>query len=123
MLTLAKDIHTLDARIRQGHWDKAGYRGTELFKKTLGIVGFGRIGRRLKELVAPLKMEILVYDPVIRSDRVPPDVTLVNSLEAFLPSADIVSVHCPLTEQTRCLIGERELGMMKRTACYSAELN
>lgn len=116
MLSLAKDIPRLDARIRGGHWDKADYRGVELLNKTLGLVGFGRIGRRVRELMAPLHMKILVYDPLLESDQIPPDVNRVEKLEELLKCADIVSIHCPLTRETRNLIGKNELRMMKKTA-------
>jgi D-3-phosphoglycerate dehydrogenase len=116
MLALVKDIPRLDQRVREGHWDKTSYRGVELFKKTLGLVGFGRIGRRVQELVAPLQMKVLVYDPLIDSDRIPPGALRVGKMEDLLSSADIVSLHCPLTPQTRHLIGQRELAMMKKSA-------
>ena len=116
MLALARDIPGLDSRVRQGHWDKAHYRGVELYHKTLGLIGFGRIGRRVGELVAPLHMKVLVYDPLLRPDQIPPDVTRVERLEELLKSADIVSLHCPLTRETRHLIRRNELKMMKKTA-------
>jgi len=115
-LALAKDIPRLDARTREGYWDKSNYRGVELYNKTLGLIGFGRIGRRVKELVAPLQMKVLVYDPLLESSEIPPDVLRVEKLEELLKSADIVSLHCPLTEETRHLIGKSELKMMKKTA-------
>jgi len=116
MFSLAKDIPRLDARIREGYWDKASYRGIELYKKTLGLIGFGRIGRRVRELVAPLQMKILVYDPILKSNEIPPDVIRVEKLEELLKSTDIVSLHCPLTEKTRHLIGKNELKTMQKTA-------
>ncbi len=116
MFSLAKDIPWHDSRMRQGFWDKAQYRGVELYKKTLGLVGFGRIGRRVYELVAPLQMKVLVFDPFLKSDDLPADVTRLNRLEDLLKEADIVSLHCPLTDKTRHLIGERELEIMKKTA-------
>lgn len=116
MFSLAKDIPRHDSRMRQGFWDKAQYQGVELFQKTLGIVGFGRIGRRIYELVNPLLMKVLVYDPYLGDASLPSDVIRVPHLEALLKNADIVSLHCPLTEQTRHLIGKRELEMMKKTA-------
>lgn len=116
MFALAKDIPWHDSRIRQGFWDKALYRGVELFRKTLGIIGFGRIGRRVYELVAPLQMKVLVFDPYLNSELLPADVTRVNQLEDLLKEADIVSLHCPLIEQTRHLIGKRELELMKKNA-------
>jgi len=116
MLSLAQRIPWLDARMRQGIWDKTTFQGEELFRKSLGLVGFGRIGRRVQELVAPLEMKVLVYEPFPADNPFPPTVTRVRHLDELLPSADIVSIHCPLTEETRHLIGSRELEMMKRGA-------
>ena len=115
MLSLAKDIPNLDTRVRQGHWDKTTHCGVELFQKTLGLVGFGRIGRRLAELVAPFEMKVFVFDPFLTGE-VPPGVTRVNEIGALLQADDIGSLHLPLTPQTRHIIGGRELGMMKKTA-------
>ncbi len=116
MLCLAKDFPRIDSRMHQGFWDKTEYRGVELFQKTLGIIGFGRVGRRVRELVVPLQMKIIVYDPFISEDEIPSGVTRVGQLDALLKMADIVSLHCPLTELTRHMIGEKDLGMMKKTA-------
>jgi len=116
MLSLAKDIPWLDSRIRQGSWDKTQYRGVELYGKSLGLIGFGRIGRRVYELVMPLKMRVLVFDPFLSEENLPPGITRAQHLEELLKSADIVSLHCPLTEQTRHLIGKKELRMMKKRA-------
>ena len=116
MLALARDIPGLDSRVRQGHWDKAHYRGVELYHKTLGLIGFGRIGRRIRELVAPLHMKVLVYDPYLQSNQIPPEVKRAEKLEELLTCADIVSLHCPLTQETKNLIDKNELKMMKKTA-------
>lgn len=116
MLSLAQRIPWLDARMRQGIWDKTTFQGEELFRKRLGLVGFGRIARRVSELVAPLEMNVLVYEPFLADNLFPPTVTRVQRLDELLLSADIVSIHCPLTEETRHLIGARELEMMKRSA-------
>jgi D-3-phosphoglycerate dehydrogenase len=64
----------------------------------------------------PLQMEVLVFDPFLSEESLPPGITRVQHLEELLKSADIVSLHCPLTEQTQHLIGKRELGIMKKTA-------
>lgn len=116
MLALAKDLVYQDSRMREGHWDKMGSRGRELLNKTLGLVGYGRIGRRVRELVAPFRMKVLVYDPVLRPGGAGHDVTTVGKLDELLAAADIISLHCPLTEKTRGLIGRRELQLMKKTA-------
>jgi len=115
MLSLAKDIPTLDARVRLGHWDKTSYRGVELFRKSLGLIGFGRIGRCLAELAAPFGMNVMVFDPLMTGE-IPQGITRVPEIELLLKAADIVSLHLPLTDQTRYLIGAAELGMMKKTA-------
>jgi D-3-phosphoglycerate dehydrogenase len=116
MFALAKDIPKLDTRIREGYWDKPIYRGMELYKKTLGLIGFGRIGRRVRELVAPLQMKVLVYDPILEFSEIPGDVIRVQKLEKLLKSSDIISLHCPLSEETKNLIGKNELKTMKNTA-------
>ena len=116
MLSLARDIPNIDGRMRQGFWDKTQARGTELFRKTLGLIGFGRIGRRVSQLVAPLQMKIVISDPYIPAESIPADIRRVTALDDLLSEADIVSLHCPLTDETRNLIGGKELGRMKKTA-------
>lgn len=116
MLAAARSIPRLDYRIRQGHWDKANYRGVELFRKTLGIVGFGRIGRRLQELVVPFQMKVVIYDPLLSAENLPPDIIRVDDIHELLKIADFVSINCPLTQTTRRLIGEKEIKIMKKSA-------
>ena len=116
MLSLAKDLIRMDGRMHQGFWDKTQYRGVELFRKTLGLIGFGRIGRRVSQLVGPLQMRILISDPYIPGESIPPGIQRVSQLGPLLKEADIVSLHCPLTEETRNLIGRQELLIMKKTA-------
>ena len=116
MLALARDLPSQDAQVRQGRWDKRDYRGQELAHKRLGLVGYGRAGRRLSELVAPLHMQILVYDPWAERSTTPPGVTFVEELDELLEQADIVSLHCPLTPETRGMIGAAQLRRMRREA-------
>ncbi len=116
MLSLAKDLPKIDGRMHQGFWDKTQYRGTELFRKSLGLIGFGRIGRRVSQLVAPLQMKIIISDPYIPQESIPSDIKRVSVLEDLLREVDIVSLHCPLTEETRNLMGKKELVRMKKTA-------
>jgi len=116
ILGLAKDLATQDSRMRAGFWDKLDYRGMELKRKTLGLVGYGRIGRRLRELVKPLDMSVIVFDPAMPVQARASDVEWVENLDELLVVSDIVSLHCPLTEQTRGLIGAREFELMKRSA-------
>ena len=104
MFSVARQTALLDARMRDGHWDKATTVGIELSGKTLGLVGLGAIGRILMELVAPLRMTIKVFDPYL-ADL--PNVERVDTIDDLLASCDIISLHCPLTEQNRNLLAPR----------------
>jgi len=115
MLALAKALPRHDRRTRQGAWEKQAI-GTELLGKTLGLVGVGRTGRRLAELVQPLRMTVLGFDPYLPADRFPAGVRPVAALPELLAASDFVSVHCPLTPETRNLLGEAELRQMKPDA-------
>jgi D-3-phosphoglycerate dehydrogenase len=114
MFALARRLPGQDARVRESRWDKSDYRGHELAGKTLGLIGFGRVGRRVAELVAPLGMEIMVYDPWAERSAVATDITFAEDLGELLPRADIVSLHCPLTADTRGMIGSDQLRRMRR---------
>jgi phosphoglycerate dehydrogenase-like enzyme len=85
----------------------------ELAGKTLGLVGFGRIARRLAELVAPFRMPLLVYRRRWSPESLPPGATQVRSLGELLAKADVISLHCSLDPGTRHLIGRPELEAAK----------
>ena len=116
MLSLARDIPWLDSRVRGGYWDKMQVRGAELFGKTLGLIGFGRIGRRVAELIAPLQMRLRVYDPWVKDHELAAGIVRDHQLSKLLKEVDILSFHCPLTNQTRYILGKAELAMMKTSA-------
>ena len=80
---------------------------------TVGIVGYGHIGRRVHELLRPFGSQVLIFDPFLSSG--PTDAKLVG-LDELLQGSDVVTIHVPLTESTRGLVGERELGLMRPTA-------
>lgn len=114
MLTLARRIHIADRMLRQGTWEPQF--GFELWGKTLGIVGLGRTGRAVALLGRGFGMRVLAHDIVW-------DTTFTNAheisyvpLEKLLRESDIVSLHVPLTPETRYLIDERALSLMRPTA-------
>lgn len=90
--------------------------GTELLGRTLGVVGYGRIGRRVAEICAlGLRMDVLVYDPYINLDQPTPErVRLTDNLDELLRQSMFVTVHVPLLSTTRHFIGEREMRLMPR---------
>jgi len=116
MLALAKTIVRGHATLCSGRpWKYAELRGMELRDRTLGVVGCGRIGRRVAEICAlGMKMPVVVYDPyACDPDSLPAGVATAASLNALLPQVDILTLHTPLTAETRHLIGERELRLMR----------
>ena len=114
IFALLRKIPPQNIFTKNGGWDQKSYTGYELTNKTLGVVGFGRIGRRLVELVAPMKTNILIYDPFIKKEQIPDNVILLNTLGELLTESDIVSLHCPLTPETNRMIGEKEISLMKK---------
>jgi D-3-phosphoglycerate dehydrogenase / 2-oxoglutarate reductase len=110
ILACAKGIVTMDARLRAGFWDKATHKSFELAGKTLGLIGFGAIGRRVAELGRAASMQVIVHDPFVAS--APDGVTLV-SLHEVLASSHVVSLHCPLTPENRNFINRDAISRMR----------
>lgn len=118
ILCLARQIPGGDRLMRDGRWGRfLGERHTTVWGKTLGIIGFGAIGQRvaLKGRLA-FNMRLLASDPYIVPEMVDAFGGRMVSLEELLKESDVVSVHVPLMESTRHLIGDKELRMMKPTA-------
>jgi D-3-phosphoglycerate dehydrogenase / 2-oxoglutarate reductase len=118
MLTLAKRAQELHACVRDNKWaDRLGILPFDLFGKTVLIIGFGRIGTRTAKRCLAMEMNVLVYDPYkpaadIKAAACEP----VADLDAVLPRADFVSIHCPKTPETIGMFNAARLAKMKRTA-------
>jgi D-3-phosphoglycerate dehydrogenase len=112
LLALLRRVPALDRRVRDGVFEKAGYDGAELGTKTVGIVGFGRVGRRVAALLAPFGAGLLVHDPEAALET-PPSVVRVERLEDLLAAVDVVTLHCPLTDETRGLIDAAAIARMR----------
>lgn len=115
MLAASKDILNNDSNSRAGNFNfRNSYKAFELLGKRLGLVGYGNIGSELAKLGSAIGMKVSVYDPYIQADAVAPfGYTYESELEQLLSTADVISLHVPLTEKTRNLIGARELDCMK----------
>lgn len=109
MFATARSIPQAHGRLKGGEWAKGEYVGTELNGKTLGIVGFGRVGQEVARRLGDLGMELIVYDPYISRDRADQFGAELVDLGECVAEADIVSVHTPLTPETENLIGPEEL--------------
>jgi D-3-phosphoglycerate dehydrogenase len=112
MMTVVKPLFVMVDAAQKGKPPPSDARGTELYGKTLGIIGFGQIGSHMGKIGKGMGMKVLVYDPYI--DPVP-DFQFA-SLEELLGQSDFVSIHCPSTPQTRGLISSKEFALMKSTA-------
>ena len=118
ILTLSKRILEADKAIRQGRFEvRYEYLGQEIFGKTLGIIGLGRIGGRVAEIChTAFKMKVLYYDEIDRSQVAGRLGAQSVSFEELLKAADYLSLHIPLMPKTHHLIGKRDLRQMKRSA-------
>lgn len=113
LLALARNVPAADASLRSGEWDRKRFLGSELQGKTLGIVGLGRIGQSVAARAKAFGMRVVAHDPFLDSGvarRL--EVELVDFAE-LLAVADVLSLHTPLTEQTRKLLSREQLGRMK----------
>jgi D-3-phosphoglycerate dehydrogenase len=117
MIAVARGVGTGHYNLRNGAWVKESLMGTELSGKTFGIVGFGRIGRRLAELLKPFHAKVLAYD-VLQPDQLTLEAlgAKMVSLEELLSSSDFVSLHLPGGASMRGFIGAERLSMMKSSA-------
>ena len=118
MIALSHNVHMKDKLVRSGQWDeRSKYMGRELRDRTLGVIGLGGIARKTIELLAGFGMkQSVVFDPFVKQDLADSLGVRLVSLNELLAQSDFVSIHCPLTEKTRGLIGKRELGLMKPDA-------
>lgn len=114
VLALIRRIPAAAAHVRAGGWDRGLFRGHELFGKTAGIVGMGRLGTQVAHVLAAFGMRVLGYDP--RPDFPEGLGERCGTLEELLARSDVVSLHVPYGPQTRRLIGRSELQAMKSTA-------
>ncbi|MFB6082402.1 MAG: phosphoglycerate dehydrogenase [Halanaeroarchaeum sp.] len=109
----ARSIPQAHARLRDGEWAKGEFLGTELNGKTLGVVGLGRVGQQVARRLGPLGMDVVAFDPYIGEDRADQLGADLVDLETCLNRADFLTVHVPLTDETRGLIGEEELAQLE----------
>jgi len=116
MLSWARQLPRADASTKQGRWEKTQLMGSELRGKTLGIIGTGRIGRAVGYRAKAFLMNLLAFDVVRSAEFTERTGALYVDLDELLRESDFVTLHIPLTPQTRYMIGRRELELMKPTA-------
>lgn len=114
MITIARNIPQVDRQLRQGGWGR--HSGNELWNKTLGLIGMGRIGRGVAKRALGFDMQVLVYDPYIRQEQIDLPGVRLTSLEEVIKEADFLSLHAVLNDETRKLMNFDRFQMMKRSA-------
>lgn len=113
VLSLTRSITRENMRVRNGTFEKKRYDGIELAGKTLGLLGYGRIGKKLAQLVEPFGLEVLVFHPSACEEAAPPHVHRASTPEEVFERSDIISLHCSLNDSTRGMINRESLKMMK----------
>jgi D-3-phosphoglycerate dehydrogenase len=117
LLALARCLPRAHAHVLSGGWDRNLFQGVELFGKTAGIVGYGRLGRIMARYLLAMDMRVLASDPHVLPENVAPGVTLTH-LDNLLAQADAVSVHVNLTQDTRGFFGARAFAAMRKGALF-----
>jgi D-3-phosphoglycerate dehydrogenase len=116
LLALARAVPQADASVHRGEWTRSKFLGVEIRGKTLGVIGLGNVGSEVAKRAHGLEMEVVAYDPVVSVERAELFNVALVALDDLLARSDFVTIHVPLAEATRGLIGSRELALMKPTA-------
>jgi len=114
LVALTRNIPQAHAALKQGRWERKAYGGVELADKTLGVLGFGRIGQQVARRAAGLGMRVVAYDPFVPPDRFRElGVERVESDDEVYVAADFLTLHLPLTDETRKSINANAFGKMR----------
>jgi D-3-phosphoglycerate dehydrogenase len=113
LYVLARRVAAADASVRRGEWKRSQFSGVELRGRTLGIIGLGKIGQAIAKRARAMEMTVIAVDPFISADGAAVHGVKLVSLDALLEQADALTVHVPLTRQTRGLIGAAQIARMK----------
>lgn len=113
MLSLARQIPSANRSLKSGKWDRKKHMGVQVNGKVLGIVGLGRVGGEVAKRAKGLGMKIVAYDPFITEDRAKELGITLTTLQETLKLADFITLHTPLTKDTRHLIGAKEFALMR----------
>jgi D-3-phosphoglycerate dehydrogenase len=113
IFSLAREIPRADSTMKQNQWLKKEFEGAELNGKTLGVIGIGRIGSSVAKMASAIGMKILAYDPVLSPEAVLTAGGEICALDELLQKADFITIHTPLTDSTRNMVGADMLAKMK----------
>lgn len=114
ILSLSRSIPQANSSTKKGEWKRSKFMGVELYGKSLGIVGFGRIGKEVAKRAFSFGMKVFVYDPFLSRENAESIGVEVVELKQLFESADFITVHTPLTEETKHMISAKEFAQMKQ---------
>ncbi|MEK6958618.1 MAG: hydroxyacid dehydrogenase [archaeon] len=114
MILLSKHIIHSHKTMKEGKWDRKSFEGTELKAKTLGLIGFGNVGKKVAKVALAFEMKVLVYDPFIDAAKLKEFGVEKAELESIYKHADYITVHVPLTDKTKNMISDAQFEIMKK---------
>lgn len=114
MFALARHIPQATASMKSGRWEKSKFEGTELFNRQLGLVGLGNVGKIVADRALGLRMKVCAYDPFVSDETIRELGATPLGFDELIATSDVISVHTPLTRETKHLIGAEALAKMKR---------
>jgi D-3-phosphoglycerate dehydrogenase len=117
MFALARHIPRGVSSLKAGRWEKSKLGGTELLGKSIGIIGYGAIGRRVGAMAGAMDMNVMAYDPFLTDDQIKAGGAAPAALEKIYSSADFITLHLPKTKETANMVNAETLAQMKPTAC------
>src|SRR5205823_6767019 len=116
LFAVARSVPQADSSVRHGEWSRSKFIGVEIRGKTLGVIGLGNVGSEVAKRAHGLEMEVIAYDPVVSEERAELFNVQLVPLDVLLERADFITLHVPLVDSNRNLLGAAELALMKPTA-------
>lgn len=115
IMALARNIPQAHSSMKAGKWERGKFQGVELYGKTLGVIGLGRIGSTVAKFAQGFGMNIKAYDPFLSAEMAAKRGIVMSTLEELVKASDFITVHVPKTDETKSMIGEKEISQMKKS--------
>lgn len=113
LFSMARQIPQATMSMKQGKWEKKKFMGVELYDKTLGVIGLGNIGAHVAKISLGVGMKVITYDPFLSEEKAKNLGVTVVDLEELIKAADFITIHVPMTNETKNMINAKTIGMMK----------
>jgi D-3-phosphoglycerate dehydrogenase len=114
LFSMARQIPQATISMKQGKWEKKKFMGVELYNKTLGIIGLGNIGAHVAKIALGMGMRVITYDPFLSEEKARALGVTVVDIEALIKTSDFITIHVPMTNETKNMINQKTIGTMKK---------